>query len=273
MTSCLRRAPRATPGAAAGLRHERRAAARGGVWAHEGTNDVARRTREEPHRRRGHRPARTGRHALRRFHRAAPARRARRRGRRSHRHRPSAARARPTGARPVSPLVYDGRRDPRRRRRPRRRRTVSLLTERLRRQDPRLSHRRAPAQHAPGPAGVHRPHGRVAAARPHVDPGQRHRRPSRPPRARRVLHDAHRDVAPCDVRRLPGRGRYRPADRRDPLGRLRPLSRTAALLDGLHRGLAAAGRRPRPRRPRRPGGSRRARRGLLHDDRRQRPHP
>ena len=140
--------------------------------------------------------------------------------------------------------------------------------ERVRGQDAGLPHRGPPAQHARGPARVHRPHGRAAGARPDVDAGERHRRAARAARARGVLHDAHRDVQARDVRRLSQRGRRGHPHLRGAVRRPRQLPRAAAHLHGRHRGLAAPGGGPGARHPRRAGRPRRTHRGLLDDDRR-----
>ena len=226
-------------------------------------------TEKSRDRRRGDRAARPRRHALRRLRGPAAARRARRPGGRGHRHRPPAARARRVGGRPVPAERPDGRPHRGRRRPAGRGRALPLRAQRLRRQDARLPHRRAPRQHAAGPARVHGAHGRAAAARHHVDAGQRVRRAARAARARRVLHDAHRDVQARDLRRLPRRGRRRAPHLRGALRRPRAVPRAAAHLDRGHRGLAAAGRRRRARHPHRPGQARRAHRGLLDDHRRR----
>ena len=80
-------------------------------------------------------------------------------GRRGHRHRPASARARRMGGRPVPTRRPDGRPHRGGRRAAGRGRALPLRAQRLRRQDAGLPHRRAPRQHAAGPARVHGPHG------------------------------------------------------------------------------------------------------------------
>ena len=204
------------------------------------TNDVAHRSREEPHRRPGDRSAREHRHALRRLQGAASAGGTRRRGRRE----PPASRAcRASSSSGRSP------RCPR-----------SFVMAGATPADDVLLGEDEPFHFAPsgcvaktldfrtgirrpstlaGPAGVHRPHGRAAGAGPHVDAGERHRRAARAARARGVLHDAHRDVQARDVRRLPARGRRGPPHLR---GAVAATSRASAS------GRASPRSSPRPRR-------------------------
>ena len=137
------------------------------------------------------------------------------------------------------------------RRPPGRGRALPLLAQRLRGQDARLPHRRAPRQHTAGRARGRGAERRAAEPRHHVDAGQRVRRAARAARAHRVLHAAHGDAQARHLRRLPDGGRGGRAAVRDAGGRPGALPRPPAHLDRLHRRVPAPGRRRAPRRARR----------------------